>query len=79
MSPSSFRVGEIRQKLLVTKLLDFQEILFQPFNQIALRCPGGGAKKRVSERKLRLQEAPEARKLLFRTDGQPRRLRISFL
>jgi hypothetical protein len=34
------------------------------------------AEKQVSERKLRLQEAPEARKLLFRAADQPRRLGI---
>jgi hypothetical protein len=49
---------------------------FLRFNEIALCCPDGGAEKRVSERKLRLREAPEARKLLFRTTDQPRRLRL---
>ena len=34
-------------------------------SEIALCCPDGGVKKRVSERKLRLQKASEARKLLF--------------
>ncbi|MCF8026484.1 MAG: hypothetical protein K9K82_13485 [Desulfobacteraceae bacterium] len=43
---------------------------------IALRCPEGGAEKRVSERKLRRKEAPGARKLLFRAADQPRCLQI---
>ncbi|MGM0788271.1 MAG: hypothetical protein ACQETG_11285, partial [Thermodesulfobacteriota bacterium] len=48
-------------------------------NEIAPRCPEGGAEKRISERKSRLREAPGARKLLFRTADQPRCLWISFL
>src|SRR6056297_2908077 len=49
----------------------FREILFLFSNEIAIRCPDGGAEKRVSERKLRLQKAPEARKLLFCAADQP--------
>jgi len=42
-----------------------KEISFLRYTEIALRFPDGGAGKRVSERKLRLQEPPEARKLAF--------------
>ncbi|MBS3808787.1 MAG: hypothetical protein KGY38_01355 [Desulfobacterales bacterium] len=48
------------------------------FNEIALRCPDGGAEKRISERKLRLEEAPGARKFLFRAADQPGWLQIFF-
>jgi|GEM_PF-3142282 hypothetical protein len=49
------------------------------FGETALCCPDGGAKKGVFERKSRLQEAPGARKLLFRTADQPEPLWVSFL
>ncbi|MBS3732358.1 MAG: hypothetical protein KGY42_05560, partial [Desulfobacterales bacterium] len=52
---------------------------FLRFNEIAPCYPDGGAEKRVSERKLRLEEAPGARKRLFRAADQPRWLRIYFL
>ncbi|MFP3979839.1 MAG: hypothetical protein ACLFUY_00445 [Desulfobacterales bacterium] len=43
-----------------------REIAFSRSNEIVLRCPDRGAKKWVSERKLSLEEAPGARKFLFR-------------
>jgi hypothetical protein len=42
-----------------------REIPFLRYTEIVLLYPDGGSEKRVSERKLRLQEAPEARKLAF--------------
>jgi hypothetical protein len=51
-------------------------LIFLCLNEIAPGCPDGGAEKRVSERKLRLQEAPEARKPLFRAADQPQGLWI---
>jgi hypothetical protein len=42
-----------------------KEISFSRYTEIVLLKPDGGAEKRVSERKFRLQEAPEARKLAF--------------
>ncbi|MBA2881696.1 hypothetical protein HNR65_002027 [Desulfosalsimonas propionicica] len=41
------------------------EISFLRYTNIVLRYPDGETEKRVSERKLRLQEAPETRKLAF--------------
>jgi len=43
-----------------------KEMLFLRSYEIALRCPDGGAEKRISERKSSLEEAPGARKFLFR-------------
>jgi hypothetical protein len=48
-----------------SSLRTFREIPFLQYTEIALLFPDGGAEKRVSERKLRLREAPEARKLAF--------------
>jgi len=42
-----------------------REVPFLRYTEIVLRFPDGGAEKRVTERKLRLQKAPEARKLAF--------------
>ncbi|MBA2880422.1 hypothetical protein HNR65_000740 [Desulfosalsimonas propionicica] len=55
------------------------KFLFFRYTEIVLRYPDGDAEKRVSERKLSLREAHEARKLPFRAADQPSCLWISFL